>query len=81
VYRDLVVYENLVVYWTCVFYSSILYTQLKNKIDTTKKKKDSHEVYESGFSMPSLTKTMKWTFSVVSQKEAVLDPPSLASIW
>jgi len=43
--------------------------------------KKTPEVYEFGFSMPSLTKTMKWTFSAVSQKEADSAPPSLASVW
>ena len=40
-----------------------------------------NSVYKYGFSMPSLTKTMKWTFSAVFQKEADLALPSLASVW
>jgi len=43
--------------------------------------KKTPEMYEFGFSMPSSTKTMKWTFSAVSQKEADLAAPSLASAW
>jgi len=53
--------------------------KITGKIGTYSKK--TPEVYEFGFSMPSLTKMMKWTFSAVSQKEADLAPPSLASAW
>jgi len=43
--------------------------------------KKTPEVYEYGCSMPSSTKTMNWTFSTVSQQEADLAQPSLASVW
>jgi hypothetical protein len=43
--------------------------------------KENSQSVRVGFSMPSLDKTMKWTFSAVSQKEADLAPLSLASVW
>jgi len=42
--------------------------------------KKTPEMYECGFSMHSLTKMMKWTFSAVSLKEVALAPPSLTSV-